>query len=115
MAPTSVLPKRFYIISGSKQHFLSAGTGGDNRNNIHLKFDPILESPSLLFSSQSEPAIDDLIELNEGLKELWVGLGFSEVVAEEGSELPKTVQTASCNHIKQFFGGECDGRRLNGT
>lgn len=84
-------------------------------NDTHLKFDSILESPSLLLTSQSKPAIDDLVELNESLKKLRVGFGVAEVVTEEGSELPEAVQTASSNHIEQLFGGECDGCGLNGT
>ena len=36
-------------------------------------------------------------------------------MTEEGSELPEAVQTASSNHIKQFFRRESDGCRLNGT
>jgi len=85
------------------------------RNPTHLKVDAILESPSLFLIPQSKSAVDDLVELNEGLKELWVGFGVAEVVTEEGSELFEAVQTAPGDHVKQFFGGECDGCRLNGT
>jgi hypothetical protein len=73
---------------------------GDDRNYIHLKFDPVLKSPSFLLTSQSKATIDDLVELNEGLKELLIGFGVPEVVAEEGGKLPEAVQTASSNHIK---------------
>ena len=57
----------------------------------------------------------DLIELNKGLKELWVCFGVPEVVTEKGSELPETVQTASGDHVEQFFGGEREGCGLNGA
>ena len=42
---------------------------GNNRNNVHLEFDPILDSPSLFLTPQSKSAVDDLVELNESLKE----------------------------------------------
>ena len=50
-----------------------------------------------------------LVELDEGLKELEVDFGVAEVVTEEGGELFETVQTTSCDHVKQFFGGEREG------
>jgi len=55
----------------------------------------------------------DLVELNEGLKELRVCSGVAQVVTEEGAELRETVQTASSNHVKQFFGRKRDGCGLN--
>ena len=33
-----------------------------------------MDSPSLLFAPHRESAVLDFVELNEGLKELWVGL-----------------------------------------
>ena len=45
----------------------------------------------------------DLVELNEGLKELWVGFGVAEVTTEEGRVLFEMGQAASSDHIKQFF------------
>ena len=59
--------------------------------------------------------VPDLVQLNEGLKELWVGFGVLEVVTEVGTELPEAVQTAPSDHVKQFFGGERDGRGLYGA
>lgn len=80
-----------------------------------MKFDAIPSGPSLLLTSQSKPAIDDFVELNEGLEELWVGFGLAKVVTEEGSELSETVQATTSDHIKQLLGRECDGCGLNCT
>ena len=86
-----------------------------SRNHTHLKVDAILESPSLFLAPQSKSAVHDLVELNEGLKEFGVGFGVAEVMTEEGSELFETIQIASSDHVKQFFGGERDRCRLNGA
>ena len=69
----------------------------------------MLDSPSLLLTPQSETAVLDLVEFNERLKELWVGFGVPEVATKEASKLHETVQTASSDHVKQFFGGELGG------
>ena len=80
-----------------------------------MKFDSILESPGLLLTSQRKSTVDDLVKLDEGLKKLRVSFGVTEVVAKESGELPEAVQTASSNHIQQFFGRECDVCGLYGT
>jgi hypothetical protein len=80
-----------------------------------MKFDAILSGPSLLVIPQSKPAIDDLVELNEGLKELWVGLGVAKMESEEGGELSEAVQATTDDHIEQFFRRERDGGGLNGA
>jgi len=87
----------------------------DSRNPAHQKIDAILESPSLFLTPQSKPTVEDFVELNEGLKKPRVGFGVAEVATEEVSELIKPVQTASSGHIKQFFGRECEGCRLDGA
>jgi len=74
-----------------------------------------LESPNLFLTSQSTSTVEGFIELNEGLKETRVGFGVAEVATEEVSELVKPIQTASSDHVKQFFRRECEGCRLNGT
>ena len=103
-----MLPNRFYR---ARQQELRC----DSRNRSHLKIDAVLESPSLLLTSQSKSAVENFVELNEGLKELWISFGIAEVVTEEGGELLEAVQATSSNHVKQFFGRERDGCGLNGT
>jgi len=87
----------------------------NSRNPAHPKIDAVLESPSLFLTSQNKSTVDDFVELNESLKEPRVGFGIAEVVTEESSELVELVQTTSSDHVKQFFGRECDGCGLNGT
>jgi len=72
----------------------------DGRNFAHPKIDAVLQSPSLFLTSQSKSSTVDFVELNEGLKEPRVGLRVAQVVAEETSELVKSVQTASSDHVK---------------
>ena len=72
----------------------------DGRNHSYPKIDTILESPSLFLTSQSKSTADDFVELNESLKEPRVGSGIAEVLTEEGSELVKSIQTASSDHVK---------------
>jgi hypothetical protein len=88
---------------------------GDSRNATHMKFDAILCGPGYLLIPQSKPTIDDLVELNEGLEELWVGLGVAKMASEEGGELSEAVQATTDDHIEQLFRRERDGRGLNGT
>ena len=76
---------------------------GNDRTTIYLEFDAVLDSPSLLLVSQSEPAIENFVKLNEGLKELGIGFGVAEMMSEECGELSEAVQTATSDHIKQFF------------
>jgi len=72
----------------------------DGRNPSYPKIDAVLESPSLFLTSQSKSTAGDFVELNEGLKEPRVGHGVAQVVAEKSSELVKSVQTASSDHVK---------------
>ena len=74
-----------------------------------------MESPGFLLAPQGESTVEDLVKLNEGLKELRVGFGVAEVVAEEGGELLEAVQSTSSDHVEQFFRGERDSRGLNST
>ena len=57
------------------------------------------ESPSLL-TSQISSGVEDFVELNEGLKELWVRFGVAEVMSGEGGDLPEAVQTAPGDHVE---------------
>ena len=87
----------------------------NSRNSIYPKIDVVLESPSLLLTSQSTSAILDFVKLDEGLEELRVGFALMEIATEEGRHLFEAVQTASTDHVKQFSGGERDGRGLDGA
>ena len=72
----------------------------DGRDPTHPNIEAALESPSLFLTSQSESTAVNFVELNEGFQEPRVGHGVAEVLAEESSELVKSVQTASSDHIK---------------
>jgi hypothetical protein len=108
-----VLPKTFY--NGRRKIPRQKELDDDNRNPAHSKFDAILKSPDLLFTPQSNPTVEDLVELFEGLKELWVGSGIAELVTEEGTKLVEAVQTTPSNYIKQFLRGERERCGLNCT
>ena len=86
-----------------------------SRNPTYPKIDTVLDSPSLFLTSQNNSSVGDFVELNEGLEELRVGFGVAEVATEENGKLVQSVQTASSDHVEQFFGRECEGCGLNGA
>ena len=72
----------------------------DSLNPAHPKIDAILKSQSLFPTFQSKSTVLDFVELNEGLKEPWVGFGVAEVLTEGSGVLVESVQTASSDHVK---------------